>query len=103
MSDDNEFRLIDKPSEVEAAPTISTPIDRAYDPSQDRERKRGQIALSLVGLLAAIAAFSLIFVMFAATKEREDAFKGVLELPFGPIVGLVGAVTGFYFGAKSKD
>lgn len=101
MTDDDSFRLLGKPLEV--SPPLLTTTSVPYDPSEDRERKRGQTALSLVGLLAGIAVFSLIFAMVAATKEREDALKAVLELLFGPIVGLVGAVTGFYFGAKSRD
>ena len=31
-----------------------------------------------------------------------DALKALLEIIFAPIVGLVGAVTGFYFGEKSR-
>jgi hypothetical protein len=103
MPNGNEFDLTTRAADAEVESDLSKPPVYLYDPSEDRERKRGQIALGLIGLLAGIAAVSLLFVMFAATAERADAVKGVVELLFGPIVGLVGAVTGFYFGAKSKD
>ena len=103
MANGQALNLIAAPGQPAAPPPLVTPPVSPYDPSEDRERKRGQIALALVGLLAGIASVSLVFVMFAASKERQDALKGVVELVFGPIVGLVGAVTGFYFGAKSKE
>ncbi len=71
-----------------------------YDPSEDRERKRGQIALILVGLLAGLC---VVAVLLGTTVNdtRAASLKAVLELVFGPIVGLAGAVTGFYFGEKA--
>lgn len=53
--------------------------------------------------MAALAILPVLFVMLAASAERRDALKSVLEITFGPVVGLVGAATGFYFGAKSRD
>jgi len=79
------------------------PSVTAYDPTQDQERVRGQLALWLVGLMAAIALLSLLFVMVASDKDKGDAVKAVLQVVFSPIIGLVGTVTGFYYGQKSKS
>lgn len=78
-----------------------------YDPTRDRETKRGEIALWLIGLLAAIIfgglLIALIWVLWGdADTARLDALKSIVEMLLTPMVGLVGAVTGFYFGnAKS--
>ncbi|HZQ14665.1 MAG TPA: hypothetical protein VFB31_17810 [Pseudolabrys sp.] len=79
-----------------------------YDPTPDRETKRGQIALLLVGTLVSIVAF--VFVIFLVieviiakwpdTKVSIDHIKVVVEMLLTPTVGLVGAVAGFYFGEK---
>jgi hypothetical protein len=36
------------------------------------------------------------------TTENRDALMKVLEVVLAPLVALVGAVTGFYYGEKSK-
>ena len=98
-----------------AAPHAPQPTTIDYDPSEDREHKRGQIALWLIWLLAFIVIGGMLlslgpFVCTAiAGKESAtcktlsiDDVKTVIETLLTPIVGLVGAVTGFYFG-KIKD
>jgi hypothetical protein len=76
---------------------------KPYDPAPERERKRGLIALVLVSALCGmiVLAFAFMFIM-PLTTENIEALKSVLALIFAPIVGLVGAVTGFYFGEKSR-
>ena len=74
--------------------------DSAYNLSDDRERKRGIIALSLVGILSLSVLLSFLFVFRSKTKDDIESIRAVLEIIFAPIVGLVGAVTGFYFGEK---
>ena len=48
-----------------------------------------------------VLAFAFVFVM-PGSSANIDALKALLEITFGPIVALVGAVTGFYFGEKSR-
>ena len=48
-----------------------------------------------------VLAFLYMFIFPAASTDIE-ALKSLLEIIFAPIVGLVGAVTGFYFGEKSR-
>lgn len=81
------------------APGLSIPSDRPYDPTQHRETMRGVIALILVACLCFIVLFSLMFVVFCIDTER---LRTVLDTILSPVVGLVGAATGFYFGEKSR-
>lgn len=74
-----------------------------YDPAPEREQKRGLIALILVSALCGIIVLAFAFIFFVpAANANIDILKSVLEIIFAPIVGLVGAVTGFYFGEKSR-
>ena len=95
-------------------PTVQ---DAPYDPTQDREEKRGQIAMTLVrALLGVVIASFLLFgvkVFFndcgACDPEDQNsiasyvnALSEIIELIYAPLVGLIGAVTGFYFGERSS-
>jgi hypothetical protein len=90
-------------SEEEAPPSTSSLEVATYDPAQDRERVRGRIAQILVWLLVGIVVVSLGAGVWLGLKTEEgiESLKLVLELVLTPIIGLVGAVTGFYFGEKS--
>lgn len=83
-------------SEAEGASMELVP----YDPAEDREKVRGSIAQTLVWLLVGIVALSILSVVFYAAAL--EPVKGILDLVLAPIVGLVGAVTGFYFGEKAR-
>jgi hypothetical protein len=50
-------------------------------------------------MLGFIVWFSLVYV---SVSDKVDNLKIVLEIILSPITGLVGAVTGFYFGEKSS-
>lgn len=75
--------------------TVSSP----YSIDRDREQKRGWIALILVGLLAAVIILS--FIGLFLKVELKD-LKELLTIILSPLVALVGAATGFYFGEKNK-
>jgi O-antigen/teichoic acid export membrane protein len=78
---------------------LATVREQPYDPSKDREKIRGMIALILTICLIAIVLFTLIMILTGVDIEKT---KDTLELILSPVVGLVGAVTGFYFGEKQK-
>jgi hypothetical protein len=80
---------------------LSPPEEKPYDPAPEREKKRGLIALVLVSALCGIIVLAFAFIFFVPAANVE-LLKSVLEIIFAPIVGLVGAVTGFYFGEKSR-
>lgn len=90
----------------------STIRDRSYDPAQDRETTRGSIALKLVWTLVGVIGGAMLMALVttgicswknACTVETANlsALKVILEVVLTPLIGLVGAVTGFYFGEKS--
>jgi hypothetical protein len=54
---------------------------------------------ALCGII--VLAFAFVFVM-PINGANIETLKSLLEIIFAPIVGLVGAVTGFYFGEKSR-
>jgi len=111
----DDRRSIDQSPESKAATSDSVrPTD--YDPAPEREHKRGQIALRLVGLLIGICAGTFVIVIAPAVCEfvGGDAVakcaklsisevETVLQLLLTPVVGLVGAVTGFYFGERQSQ
>lgn len=84
----------------------------AYDPTQDRETIRGSIATWLVWTLIVVIATAVLTGLVTAIGcsqsgtcsndivEMKSA-RVVIELVLTPLVGLVGAVTGFYYGEKS--
>jgi hypothetical protein len=100
--------LTKDPLEIERVKGISDPLQTPpFDLVQAREKMRGRLALILVLVLAGIviAAFiyALISLFILKTFRDLDTLKTVLEILFAPVVGLVGSVTGFYFGEKSKS
>ena len=73
------------------------PEVKVYDPEPEREKKRGQIAIGLLVLLAGVVVGSFFSLWFKWTAT-DDLLK-VLNVLFGSLIGLVGAVTGFYYGS----
>lgn len=66
-----------------------------------REALRGVIAIILLSLLCGVVV--LTYIGFFFTNRAVDDISRILELLMAPLVGLVGAVTGFYFGEKSRE
>jgi hypothetical protein len=89
------------------------PIERVpYDPAPERESVRGQIAQTLMWTLVGVIAVVVLTALgltLGCLKSNECAsaalelkpMRIVVELVLTPLVGLVGAVTGFYFGERS--
>lgn len=86
--------------------------EKAYDPSPDREKLRGIIAGTLVFtfvvLIVLVGLTGLLTVSLCHAKDACNTdiaelktVRAVIELVLTPLVGLVGAVTGFYYGEKS--
>jgi hypothetical protein len=90
-----------------AAPGLAT---APYDPTRDREGVRSQLAIGLTLLLAVLVIAPFVLILVGATCDglfpASDSckriptvpLKDLLETLLTPIIGLVGAVTGFYFG-----
>jgi hypothetical protein len=65
-----------------------------------RESMRGLIAAWLLALLSFLIVLPLVG-LFAHWASIADLTK-LLEILFTPIVGLVGAATGFYYGQRGN-
>lgn len=86
--------------------------EKPYDPIQERENIRGKIAKWLVGTLVGVVGMVVVIGLItaalcgysgtcAAETVELRAARAIVELILTPLVGLVGAVTGFYYGEKS--
>lgn len=78
----------------------STLIDVKTSTPYMRETARKWIAYSLMGLLVAIAVATLTARIVG--QIDDDALKSIVTGLLAPVVGLVGAVTGFYFGGNQN-
>lgn len=87
----DEFKEVERPKPGASAPSIlqMMPVDKW------REWIRAGLAFGLLLLLAAVV---LIIVLNKSAAEAKE-FLGLL---LAPLVGLVGAATGFYYGGKEK-
>lgn len=92
---DGEFEEHETPRKGAAFPP-----QEPFNPEKFRERTRAWLAGGLTALLAAVVLILLIALVIGAyaTKDAVDLL-GVL---LSPLVALVGAATGFYYGGKSK-
>lgn len=81
---------------VDGAPAFQT---IPYDPAKARESVRGWIALSLIALFALVMSASFAFMWVHPDRTRD--LHDLLALLLGPLVALVGAATGYYFGSKA--
>src|SRR5437899_1306250 len=85
--------------------------EETYNLVRARENVRGQIAMwlvwSFVGFVALAGLIGLGTQIGCAWAKCDDAIielktiRALVELILTPLVGLVGAVSGFYFGEKS--
>lgn len=70
-----------------------------FDKEHHRERWRGKVAAGLLGMLGFIIVGSFVSLWFNWARQTE--LEALLTIIFAPVIGLVGAVTGFYYGAQS--
>jgi len=60
------------------------------------------LAFVLVGLLAFVVILTTIYAVTGNAKQ-EATIESYLKIVLSPIIGIVGSVVGFYFGAKSQS
>jgi hypothetical protein len=82
-------------SKPDAAPAM-----KIYDPNPERENIRGKIAMQLLWLMGGMMLCILLLLVFGVISGVDDVLKLIGGL-LTPVVGLFGAVMGFYFGEKS--
>jgi uncharacterized membrane protein len=73
--------------------------------SHMREWARQWVAIIIVSCLAltVLMSFSVLFYMVYLNKATIGDAKDVISLVVGPVIGIVGAVTGFYFSKMQND
>jgi hypothetical protein len=76
------------------------PTPAAYNPSRPRERMRGVIAILLLAFLGVMVVIPWLMMLAGSPVIRD--LNDLISRTFPPIVGLVGAVTGFYYGDRSR-
>ena len=90
--------------EHSAAPGFDGPREEPFDSERHRDTTRSWIAYWLLGLLTLVVVFSFgSLIVFSDGKVTFDNLKSLLELVMGPIVALVSAATGFYFGSQQSN
>ena len=81
-------------------PDVPDPRSGAiYDPRPREDQARRRIAYTLIGLLAIVVMGLLAMVVFRIIAVDEIKEFGVI---LGPLVALVSAATGFYYGTKGS-
>jgi len=99
----SDFKVEDIPSTENPTSTDKEPkspqIGDTYDPRPHEDQARRHIAYLLIGLLWVVIGAIFILVAFSSIGVLEvKEFAVVL----GPVVTLVSAATGFYYGTKTK-
>lgn len=105
---------LDLTGEEPTADRLITLPQRFYTPTQvsvttaerterTRELMRGRIALVLTASLLILVVFTLLYVVLTPLPPDElvRVIQGVGATVLTPIVGLIGAVTGFYYGGQA--
>jgi len=69
-----------------------------------REKQRGRLAIVLMFILLAVVLVSLWYVLTASSPSGAQIanITGVISSLLLPLVGLLGVVTGFYYGAQTE-
>lgn len=112
MADVQDLNKLGAPDVEPATGNVGHIVEKPYDPAPERETIRGTIAQALVwtlvGVIAVVILTGLVTAVACHAKDACSAdavelktIRVVVELVLTPLIGLVGAVTGFYFGEKS--
>jgi hypothetical protein len=85
--------------EEDLTPSDSAPVVR-FSVDEHRETTRKTLAIALVALVGLLLATMLGKAMWLMHSIQD--MTDLLAVLLAPFVGLVAAVTGFYYGAKDK-
>lgn len=91
-------------SEVDVVPTGLIRVqEKPYDPEPGRDQARLWITLWLLGLLTLLVLVTFAALVLIPGVLTFENLKNILEILLSPLIVLVSAATGFYFGAKSAQ
>jgi hypothetical protein len=94
----NPFSLGPQPTELGPAAVSFEGVQQPLAAKQ--EDNRLIIAVIIVSSLAAIVAIPFLIVLIKSCNI-DDLIK-LVQATIGPVIGVVGAVTGFYFGTRES-
>lgn len=76
-----------------------------YDSRPQEDTARRVIAYVLLGMLAGVLLFSFVSLIIAQVTQNKDdidSLTKVLQIILSPLIALVSAATGFYYGSKKE-
>ncbi len=102
--DDQNDEVLDAtvPDPNQPAPDFNSPRSKAYDPDEFRDQARKRITYWLLALLTLLVTYAFGGLFLIEGKPSFDHLKSLVEMLLGPLIALVSAATGFYFGAQSS-
>jgi hypothetical protein len=107
---------VDLRAEQPAEDELITLPRRAYPPTpsameqteRTREKTRGRIAYALIGTLVVIVVGTFAYILFLSFRLSELSTENLMTIMqnvgttlLAPLVGLIGAVIGFYYGGQT--
>lgn len=82
-------------------PTAIPPFTLSETIRKRREDTRSYIAYGLIAILAGTIILS--FILLLADKGNSPGVADLLKLVVAPLIGLIGAATGYYFGTRERQ
>ena len=92
-----DIDLTGEPNIITRTPKLDTSV---VQKTTTTDMARIGLSLLLVGILAFVVVVSMVAVW--TNSKNEAAIEALLKVILSPIIGLVGSVVGFYFGAKAS-
>ena len=74
--------------------------EEPYDPRPQEDKARRRITYILLVLLSVIVIWALTIITFC--PDSKENILDIVQILLSPIIALVSAATGFYFGANNK-
>ncbi len=96
----SDTQNLDFTSELPSEKESSLQLGNTYDPRPQEDEARKNIAYLLIGLLWVLVGALLIMVSLDCIELADIKEFSVI---LGPVVTLVSAATGFYYGTKSNS